>query len=74
MVLVKGIKKGNNIELLESVNLPDNQEVLIEIKEVSGFWSAFEKFRAKIEAEGITLDDDDFANLRDKSVGRDVVL
>lgn len=30
-MLLKGIKKGKNIELLEELNLPDNQEVLFEI-------------------------------------------
>jgi hypothetical protein len=27
-MFVKGIKKGKNIELLEEVNIPDNQEVI----------------------------------------------
>ncbi|MDY7005096.1 MAG: hypothetical protein SWX82_14430 [Cyanobacteriota bacterium] len=44
------------MELLEKVNLPDNQEILIEIKEVNDFWSAYQKFRARIEQEGITFD------------------
>ncbi len=69
-MLIKGIKKGKNIELLEKVNLPDNQEVLVEIKPVRDFWSALQDFRAKMEREGIVFDDDDFANLRDKSTGR----
>ena len=56
------------------MNLPDNQEILIEIKEVNDFWSAYQKFRAKIEQEGITLDDNTFDNLRDKSPGREVDL
>lgn len=73
-MLVKGIKKGKIIELLEEVNLPDNQEILIEIKEVNDFWSAYQKFRAKIEQEGITFDDHTFDNLRDKSPGREVDL
>jgi hypothetical protein len=33
-MLVKGIKKGKIIEFLEEVNSPDNQEILVEIKEV----------------------------------------
>ena len=33
-MLVKGIKKGKIIELLEEVNSPENQEILISIKEV----------------------------------------
>ncbi|NEP06849.1 MULTISPECIES: hypothetical protein [Okeania] len=73
-MLVKGIKKGKTIELLEEVNLPDNQEILIEIKEVNDFCSAYQKFRAKIEQKGITFDDNTFENLRDKSPGREVDL
>ncbi|NEO53648.1 MAG: hypothetical protein F6K54_11500 [Okeania sp. SIO3B5] len=73
-MLVKGIKKGKIIELLEEVNLPDNKEILIEIKEVNDFWSAYQKFRAKIEQEGIIFDDNTFDNLRDKSPGREVDL
>ncbi|MGB3512333.1 MAG: hypothetical protein WBA93_24470 [Microcoleaceae cyanobacterium] len=42
-IFVEGIKRGKIIELLEKVNLPDNQEILIEIKEVDGFWSAHQK-------------------------------
>ncbi len=69
---VKGIKKGKNIELLEEIDLPDNQEVMIEIKEVSNFWTALQEFRQKVDLESI--DDDTFENLRDKSTGRDVIL
>lgn len=71
-MFVKGIKKGKNIELLEEVDLPDNQEVMVEIKKVSNFWSALQEFRQKVDLE--SLDDDSFENLRDKSTGRDVIL
>jgi len=71
-MLVKGIKKGNTIELLEKIDLPDNQEVLIEIKETDDFWSALQDFRKRVDLE--SLDDDSFENLRDKSTGRDVIL
>jgi len=33
-MLVKGIKKGKTIELLEEVDFPDNEELLVEIREV----------------------------------------
>jgi hypothetical protein len=39
-MLVKGIKKGKIIELLEAVYFPDNEDVLVEIREVNDFWSA----------------------------------
>lgn len=71
-MFVKGIKKGKNIELLEEINLPDNQEVMVEIKEVSNFWTALQQFRQSVDLE--SLDDDTFDNLRDKSTGRDVIL
>lgn len=29
---IKGIKRGQTIELLEEINVPDNSEVIIEIK------------------------------------------
>ncbi|GAC1448297.1 MAG: hypothetical protein NVSMB70_17740 [Chamaesiphon sp.] len=73
-MLVKGIKKGKNIELLEEIDLPDNQAVLVEITEVKDFWGAYQNFRNKIEQEGIIFDDNDFANLRDKSSGREIDL
>jgi len=34
-MLVKGIKKGKTIELLEEVDFPDNEELLVEIREVN---------------------------------------
>lgn len=71
-MFVKGIKKGKIIELLEDVNLPDNQEVLVEIKEVKDFWSALQDFRERVDLD--SLDDDTFENLRDKSIGREVDL
>lgn len=73
-MLVKGIKKGQAIELLEEVNFPDNQEVLVEIQKISNFWKVYQNFRAKIEEEDIIFNDDDFANLRDKSTGQEINL
>jgi hypothetical protein len=71
-MFVKGIKKGKIIELLEEINFPDNQEVLVEIREVKDFWSALQDFRQRVDLESI--DDDTFNNLRDKSIGRDIKL
>ncbi|PNW34267.1 UNVERIFIED_CONTAM: hypothetical protein BEN50_18260 [Euhalothece sp. KZN 001] len=68
----KGIKKGKTIELLEELNFPDNQEVLVEVRETNNFWSALQAFRNQTDLEEI--DDDSFENLRDQSSGRDVVL
>lgn len=74
-MLVKGVKKGNNIELLEEVNLPDNQIVLIKLKEEKNFgdfWSALQDFRNRVDLE--SMNDESGDNLRDKSTGRDVIL
>ncbi|HEY9297582.1 MAG TPA: hypothetical protein VIQ31_14680 [Phormidium sp.] len=71
-MFVKGIKRGKIIELLEEVDFPDNQEVLVEIRGVNDFWSALQDFRERVDLEGI--DDDTFENLRDKSPGREVDL
>ncbi|WP_048318997.1 hypothetical protein, partial [Crocosphaera watsonii] len=66
-MFIKGIKKGKNIELLEEINIPENQEVIVEIKEVSNFWTALQDFRKRVDLD--SLDDDTFENLRDKSTG-----
>ena len=71
-MLIKGIKKGKTIELLEEVDFPDNEELLVEIREVNNFWSALQDFRQRVDLASI--DDDSFDNLRDKSTGRDVRL
>jgi hypothetical protein len=71
-MLIKGIKKGKTIELLEEVDFPDNEELLVEIREVNDFWSALQDFRQRVDLASI--DDDSFDNLHDKSTGRDVRL
>jgi hypothetical protein len=71
-MFVKGIKRGRIIELLEDVHLPDNQEILVEIREINDFWSALQDFRERVDLESI--DDDAFENLRDRSPGREVIL
>lgn len=37
-----------------------------------GFWDMTLRFRERMQQEQITFDDEDFANLRDRSVGREV--
>ena len=49
----------------EVVNQQDNGEL---------FWQGLLKFRERIEKEGIVFTDDDFADLRDKSPGREIEL
>jgi len=38
------------------------------------FWEGLQRFRNAIEAEGIVFTDEDFADLRDRSPGREVEL
>jgi cysteinyl-tRNA synthetase len=38
------------------------------------FWDGFQALRATLEREGISFDDNDFANLRDRSPGREINL
>lgn len=38
------------------------------------FWEGLQKFRKVIESEGIIFTDEDFADLRDPSVGREIDL
>lgn len=38
------------------------------------FWQGLLNFRERIEKEGIVFTDDDFADLRDKSPGREIEL
>ena len=43
MSWVKGIKKGQTIELLTEIDVPDGQEVLINIQGVDTFWTLDKK-------------------------------
>ena len=38
------------------------------------FWDGFQELRATLEREGISFDDNDFADLRDRSPGREINL
>ncbi|HEY9799339.1 MAG TPA: hypothetical protein V6D25_03195 [Leptolyngbyaceae cyanobacterium] len=70
-------------EIINSINnLPkEEQDYLFEFlrqkkEEFRGdnFWQGFQKFRQVIQREGIIFTDEDFADLRDPSVGREVEL
>jgi len=43
-------------------------------QKAGNFWDALQNFRAKLERENIVFNDEDFADLRDKSPGREVEL
>jgi cysteinyl-tRNA synthetase len=38
------------------------------------FWAGLQKFRATLEQDEIFFDDDDFADLRDRTPGREITL
>ena len=72
MSLVKGIKKGKTIELLEEINIPDGEEILIDILPVNNFWTSLETFRNSQEFNDVDFEAEIFTDLRDKTTGRNV--
>jgi hypothetical protein len=74
MSLVRGIKKGKTIELLEEINIPDGQEILVDIQSASNFWSSLEKFRKSQDFKNLEFETEDFVNLRDKTAGRNIEI
>ena len=74
MPLVKGIKKGKTIELLEEINIPDGVEILINIQTVNNFWTSLEDFRNSQDFKNADFEEEIFTNLRDKTTGRNVEL
>jgi cysteinyl-tRNA synthetase len=70
-------------EIVDSVRAlsVQDQDNLIELirqqrEEQQGkkFWEGFQKLRATLKREGISFDDNDFADLRDRSPGREINL
>jgi hypothetical protein len=51
----------------ESENLKEGQRK-------SDFWKGLQKFRLTIQNEGVGFTNEDFADLRDRSVGREIIL
>ena len=49
-------------------------ENLKEVQEKSDFWKGLQKFRLTIQNEGVGFSNEDFADLRDRSVGREIIL
>lgn len=62
---VKVIKRGKSLELLEDINLPEGEEVLINVEEKTGFWKSLEKFRHEEDIESAEIDEAIFEGLRD---------
>jgi hypothetical protein len=74
MSLIKGVKKGKTIELLEEINLPDGQEILVDIQVVNNFWTSLEKFRNSQSFKDVDFEEDIFTDLREQSTGRNIEL
>jgi hypothetical protein len=51
----------------ESENLKEGQPK-------SDFWKGLQQFRLTIQNEGLGFTNEDFADLRDRSVGREIIL
>ncbi|MEH2007820.1 hypothetical protein [Nostoc sp.] len=75
---IKGIKCKRTIEIFQEINIPDGQEIVIEIlsedfiTSVSGksqFWKCLEKFRQEQELETAGIELEVFADVRDSSPG-----
>ncbi|MEH1800964.1 MAG: hypothetical protein V7L13_17690 [Nostoc sp.] len=73
---IKGIKRKNTIEIFEEINIPDGQEIVIEIlyedsttsvSSESQFWKSLEKFRQEQELEAAGIEPEIFADVRDSS-------
>ena len=80
-MLIKGIKRGNTIELIEPLDIPDGQEIILEIQgdeqeqKKSVFWEALAKFRLDVNVEALGIDNEAiFGDVRDLSPGREVIL
>ncbi|MBH8564762.1 hypothetical protein I8748_21690 [Nostoc sp. CENA67] len=78
---IKGIKRKNTIEIFQEINIPDGQEIFIEIlyensqtsvNSESKFWKSLEKFRQEQELETAGIEPEIFADVRDSSPGREV--
>jgi cysteinyl-tRNA synthetase len=70
-------------EIVDSVRAlsVQEQDTLIELirqqreqQQGKKFWDGFQELRATMEREGISFDDNDFADLRDRSPGREINL
>ncbi|MEL6441478.1 MAG: hypothetical protein AAFQ80_19770 [Cyanobacteria bacterium J06621_8] len=51
MSLIKGIKKGKTIELLEEIELSDGQGILVKIETSNNFWNSLEEFSSFQDVE-----------------------
>ncbi len=55
-------------------NVKQEPENLKEYQQKSDFWNGLQKFRLTIQNERVGFTNEDFADLRDRSVGREIIL
>ncbi|MEA5472234.1 hypothetical protein [Spirulina sp. 06S082] len=82
---ITAIKQGQMLIFSEMLDIPDGQRVTVEITEVENngdrnggqldFWESIQKFRQENNIEEADIDVDEiFKDVRDKSLGREVIL
>jgi cysteinyl-tRNA synthetase len=74
MIFQEIVDSVRALSVQEQDNLIDLIRQQREEQHGNRFWEGFKKLRATMEQEGISFDDDDFADLRDRSPGREVDL
>jgi hypothetical protein len=55
-------------------NVNQEPENLKEYQQKSDFWNGLQKFRLTIQNESVGFTNEDFADLRDRSVGKEIIL
>jgi hypothetical protein len=66
-----------NVILENAVSIQQEENSIAENREDcegNTFWAGLQKFRRIIQDEGVIFTDEDFADLRDRSVGREIDL
>jgi antitoxin (DNA-binding transcriptional repressor) of toxin-antitoxin stability system len=72
--ILKIIEAGYSVKLMEgnrtiATVVPNNQ-----IQKKQNFWDALQDFRQQFSPEDLDFDDDIFKDVRDRSIGREVIL
>ncbi len=83
--MLQNLAQANQRTLEEEINSILENAVLVEQKvdlavenhnetTKNTFWKKLQEFRLTIQNEGINFTDEDFADLRDRSEGREIIL
>ncbi|WP_414623284.1 hypothetical protein [Calothrix sp. CCY 0018] len=80
---IKGIKRGKTIEIFQEIDIPDGQEIIIYttyeestkvVNNEAKLYESIEKFRQEENLEKAEIEPEIFADVRDKSLGREMIL